>query len=302
MSLCSVPDNYDVKHIQDNGIKESRIIPLFDSKIENIILNLQNQKLEIFDNSLPILNKEHTVDVMDKFTQTFTSHLKNSTRNSLTGFDGFNRVDICSGCTQYIDDLYIKNNKVQVLHNEYNYHERLNCAEYVSVSNLIPEVPLIISLPFCYDGKVHPEWNTILEKALERKIPVHIDGAWISCAKNINFDFNHPAVHSFAISMSKGYGTSGWNRIALRWTREFAVDSITLLTDFYQHTAYPIAVANHVLENISPDHLWNTHEENYYKICKDFDLEPTQSIHVATKGKGWIYGIAPLLRYLEYNQ
>jgi hypothetical protein len=303
MTLCKVPESYSIEYIQNNGIKENRIIPLFDRKIEDVIEQVQNNRLEIFDRSLPIVNEKYTADVIDRFINTFTAHLQASQRNDLSGFESYKRVDICSGCTQYIDDLYMKNDQIQVLENEYSYHERLNPKlDYVNVDTLRPNVPLIVSLPFCRDGKVHPDMDSILEIALQRNIPVHVDGAWIPCAKDIKFDFSHPAVHSFAISMSKGYGTSGWNRIGLRWTREFAIDSITLLTDFYQHTAYPIAIANYILEHITPDHLWDTHEENYYKVCKDFNLEPTQAIHVATQGPDWVYGIAPLLRYLEYNK
>lgn len=303
MTFCNLPDSYDKKYIQNNGIKENRIIPLFDKKIENIIKEIMINRLEIFDRGLPIINQKYTADVMDRFIRTFTKHIQSSQRNYLSGFEAYKRVDICAGCTQYIDDLYMKHNQIQVLKNEYNYHERLRSnTKYVTAETIESGIPLIISLPFCRDGRTHSDMDIILELCLQLGVPLHIDAAWITCSKDITFDFSHPAVHSFAISMSKGYGTSGWNRIGLRWTREFAVDSITLLTDFYQHTAYPIAVANYILDRISPDHLWNTHEENYYRVCKDFNLEPTQAIHVATQGSDDVYGVAPLLRFLEYNK
>ena len=55
------------------------------------------------------------------------------------------------------------------------------------------------------------------------------------------------------------------------------------------------------MDNLEPDHLWNHHSKNHYKICKDFDLEPTDTIHMATKDNK-VLGIAPLLGYLEHYE
>jgi hypothetical protein len=54
----------------------------------------------------------------------------------------------------------------------------------------------------------------------------------------------------------------------------------------------------HFLRNLPPDYLWDTHGENYNKVCKDFNLTPTKSIHLALRN-GQPVGISPLLRYLE---
>ena len=42
------------------------------------------------------------------------------------------------------------------------------------------------------------------QKHIERlNIPVHIDSAWIGCIRDIEFNFNHPAIKTFAVSLSK---------------------------------------------------------------------------------------------------
>jgi hypothetical protein len=138
----------------------------------------------------------------------------------------------------------------------------------------------------------------LLDLCVTLNIPVHLDGAWITAARNVVIDFCHPAVASLGISMSKGYGTSGWNRVGLRWTKSIVEDSITLINDHLQTTAYPVVIGNYILENMQPDHLWNTHGANHFKICNDFGLVSSDTIHMATKNNQ-IVGIAPLLRHLE---
>ena len=60
---------------------------------------------------------------------------------------------------------------------------------------------------------------------------IHIDGAWVTCCQDITFNFNHPAIKSFAISLSKGLAL-GWNRIGIRYSRTHQTDSIGLMNDF----------------------------------------------------------------------
>jgi hypothetical protein len=140
----------------------------------------------------------------------------------------------------------------------------------------------------------------ILDQCLIYNIPVHIDGAWITSTRNIDIDFSHMAIQSFAVSMSKGYGLSGWNRIGVRWTKEYAEDAITIMNDFLQVPVESVLTGLYFLDNITPGHLWNTHEQNYFKICKDFNLTPTDSIHLAMDSTTAV-GVEALLRYLEQH-
>jgi hypothetical protein len=57
-------------------------------------------------------------------------------------------------------------------------------------------------------------------------------------------------------------------------------------------------IGNYFLENLPSDYLWATHGDRYYKICKDFELTPTKSIHLAIKDSNPV-GVSPLIRYLE---
>ena len=144
---------------------------------------------------------------------------------------------------------------------------------------------------------IYLDMQEILDEALIKKISVHIDGAWISCCRDVRFDFNHPAIQSVGISLSKGLGL-GWNRIGLRWTKETKADSISIMNDFYMNLRATAIIGLHFLLNVKPDYLWNTHGDKYYKVCKDFNLTQTNSIYLALKNNQPV-GVSPLIRYLE---
>ena len=267
-------------------LEVDRPSPLSDSKIEQLIQDVLSGKLD----------SDITDTVYTNFKKETANWLFNSKLNQLTGFDQFNRVDIINGCTQFIDDLYMQG-PVQVLRNDYRYHERLGLAYVKDVGSLIPDIPLIVAMPFPSIGAPHQDMEEILYECKIKNIAVHIDGAWISCCRDITFDFNHMVIRSVGISLSKGLGL-GWNRIGLRWTRQPKADSVTIMNDFHMNNRALAMIGLHFIRNLESDYLWNTHGERYYKVCKDFNLAPTKSIYLALRD-GQPVGVSRLIRYLE---
>ncbi len=270
----------------EEWIEINRPSPMTDNQIELLIQEVLNGNLE----------KDISDTVYTKFKKEMTSWLFNSKLNTLSGFDSFNRVDIINGCTQFIDNLYMQG-PVQVLHNDYRYHERLGLAYVKDVGSLIPDIPLIIAMPFPSIGAPHQDMEEILHECKIKNIEVHIDGAWISCCRDIRFDFSNDVIRSVGISLSKGLGL-GWNRIGLRWTKDTKPDSITIMNDFNMNNRALAMIGLHFIRNLDSDYLWNTHGRNYNKICQDFNLTPTKSVYLALK-EGQPVGISPLLRFLE---
>ena len=86
-------------------------------------------------------------DISDKVYTDFKSEVANwifdTTLNKLSGIEDFTHVDIINGCTQFIDNLYMQGT-VQVLSEDYRYHQRLGLAKFVEVGNLLSNVPVII--------------------------------------------------------------------------------------------------------------------------------------------------------------
>lgn len=260
--------------------------PLSDLKIEQLIQDALSGNLD----------RDITDEVYTNFKKETTDWIFNSKLNTLTGFDSFNRVDIINGCTQFIDNIYMQG-PVQVLRGDYRYHERLGLAYVKDVGSLIPDIPLIVAMPFPSIGAPHQDMEEILEECRIKNIHVHVDGAWLTCSRDITFDFNHESIRSVGISLSKGLGL-GWNRIGLRWTRQANPDSVTIMNDFRMNNRALVMIGLHFIRNLSSDYFWNTHGTNYRRICYDFNLMPTNSIYLALRN-GEPVGVAPLIRYLE---
>lgn len=281
MERIKVAPTYEKKWLQID-----RPQPLVDNRIESLIQDVLFGKMD----------SDISDAVYTNFKQEMTDWLFRSKINSIIGFDNFNRVDIINGCTQFIDALYMQG-PIQVLHGDYRYHERLGLAYVKDVGSLIPDIPLIIAMPFPSVGALHQNMGEILNEAKDKRISVHVDGAWITCCRGINFNLSHPSIKSVAISLSKGLGL-GWNRIGLRWTKETVSDSISIMNDFNMNLRATAKIGLHFLRNLEPDYLWNRHGEQYLKVCYDFNLTPTTSIYLALQD-GQPVGVSPLIRYLE---
>jgi hypothetical protein len=276
-----IAESYDPKWLE-----VERPQPLADQKIEQLQQDVLSGKID----------RDITDQVYENFKHETEQWLLSSPFNTFTGLDSFVRKDIIIGCTQFIDNLYMQG-PVQVLHDDYRYHQRLGYAYFKDVGSLIPDIPLIIAMPFPKVGAPHQDMEEILNECLVKKIAVHIDGAWISCCRDITFDFSHDAIRSVGISLSKGLGL-GWNRIGLRWTKDTKADSISIMNDFHMNLRAPAMVGLHFVRNLPADYLWLTHGERYYKVCRDFELTPTRSIHLALRNNQPV-GVSPLIRYLE---
>ena len=246
-------------------------------------------------------NWDHDItdQVYTDFKQECEEWIFSSKLNNLKGIDTFTRKDIIIGCTQFIDNLYMQG-PVQVLRGDYRYHERLGLAYVKDVGSLIPDIPLIIAMPFPNIGAPHQDMEEILHECKIKNIAVHIDGAWISCCRDVTFDFNHVAIRSVGISLSKGLGL-GWNRIGLRWTKEIKPDAITIMNDFNMNCRVLSKIGLHFIRKFPTDYLWNTYGKLNAQVCKDFDLTPTHSIYLALKNSEPV-GIAPLIRHLAEHE
>lgn len=216
----------------------------------------------------------------EEFKYEFDNWLTSHELSDFKGISSFPVRHIIQGVTHFIDDLYQRCGVLQTFENDYKYHWRLNNnIKYVTLDTLDSNKELIISMPFPYYGDIHPNMNEILDECQRLQIPVHVDSAWISCIRNIDFDFDHPAIKTFAVSLSKS-GIGG-NRIGMRYAREEPAGSITLINKFNMNQESLMFVGIKFIQRFGPEYFWKKYETKYLKVCKDFDLTPTKAIHIA---------------------
>lgn len=273
------------REYNEQWLQQDRPQPMYSSNINKFYDNFYQH------------NPVHTPDLDQQFKDTFVKWLGNHKYSSFTGLGAFKHKDIINGCTQFIDDLYQRCGTLQTFENDYKYHWRLNNdIVYSTTDTLDPNKELLISMPFPFYGDVHPNMIEILDTAHEKNIPVHIDGAWISCIRDIEFDFDHPAIQTVGISLSKG--GMGGNRIGLRFARKRPQGAVTIMNDFNMNSQALVSMGIKFMEELGPEYFWTQYKDHYEKVCEDFDLQPTKAIHLASKD-GRPVGVRPLLRCLQ---
>ncbi len=214
--------------------------------------------------------------------------------NSLHGIEQFPNKDIIIGCTQFIENLFLKHKwNIQVLPEDYAYYTIMG-KKPTQVGSLEPNIPLIVSVPNWKYGH-RPHWGDILNECQNKNIDIHVDCAWLPVARNIELDFDHPNIKSVGMSISKIIG--GWNRIGLRYSKQKTVDPITLYNQSGKYGDALITAGSFIMSNLERDYVWNTYEKQYEQVCKEHNLEETNFINVAKKD-GVPVGIAHLLTKL----
>ena len=262
-----------------------------------------DENLYLFMNQCMTQNTADMPDLIENFKKKIEEYVFDNDINQLTGYEAFPRHDVCIGCTQYIDDLYqtYGYDNIMTLEKDYKYHSRLNSnIKYYDVDSLVPGKQLLIAMPFPYTGDKHVTMNQLLDRCLELNIHVHIDSAWILASQNIEFNYNHPAIQSFAVSLSKGLAL-GSHRIGMRWSREETNGPITIMNNFHMNCKSLVWLGLQFMNQFEPGYLWKKYKNHYQKILKDFDLQPTKAIHLATKDNQPV-GIRTLLMYLEHHK
>ena len=239
--------------------------------------------------------QSHNTVSNQQFINEATQWFHQTQINSISGWDKFPCQDIILGCTHFIESLLIKyHNRVQVLPDDYAYY-RLIGIHATQAENLLPNVPLIISLPSWKYADLRPDWAVVLDICEQRNIDIHIDMAWITVAKDVHIDLDHPCIKSFAMSLSK-YSME-WNRIGIRWSRQRTMDSITMF-NHYQGAANQnqISCGAYIIRNLDRDYGWNTYQQRHIDVCHQHGLIPSKIVHVAhDPNLSQVWGISNLL-------
>ncbi len=259
---------------------------------------MYDHSINKFYDSFYKTNPVHNSSLDEDFKIKIKEWLSNHTLSSFKNIENYKRIDIIHGCTQFIDDLYQRCGNLMIFENDYKYHWRLNPSiKYTTIDTIEKGKELLIAMPFPYFGDKHPQMSEILDTCYEKDVPVHLDCAWISCIRDLDFDFGHPAIKTFGVSLSKG-GLGG-NRIGARFSKDTPAGAITIMNDFNMNSQSLVSMGISFMENFGTEYFWKKYEKEYYKVCSDFNLVPTKAIHLAKTFEGRPVGVRPLLRCLK---
>lgn len=281
-----------------DGIRAEDLIDLSDGRTAYSPINATSAWLNQLQSQYSMENLD-PIRVQKDWLRDAPSWFRSTTLNSIRGLDAFAHVEACMGVNHFIDNLLLQHgiDNVQVLEYDYTYYWRLKPSLVPSrPGNLVPNKPLLISMPFAGLFDVHPQMKQILDECADKSIPVHVDSAWLTAARNIDFDYDHPAIQSVAMSLSKGMNL-WWNRIGIRWSRQsHTTDSITIFNQFHMVPAGLMHVGLYHIHRVQPDHLWKLYESRYNQICRTLYLRPTRYVHVAqSMDRSKLYGLKHLL-------
>lgn len=221
------------------------------------------------------------------------------------GLETFTRRDAILGTTHQLDELhYLHGDNIATYKGEYKYHRRLtdfDVKQITHYTDLKQGDVFIVSYPSCITTGYHKDFDKLLDHCYINSIPVHIDGAWFGQCRNFEVDVTHPAIQSVSVSLSKALGM-GSQRIGIRYTRERVNGPIAIMNDFAYANVSDMWLGVEAMKHFGTDYWWSNYNDLYSKVCKDFNLIETNSIHV-----GWLdegehginqFGIRTPLRFL----
>lgn len=260
------------------------------SDLDKSLSSIEDQHLRSLKNSWysdPQSEISHD-DFIDKASNWFLS----TTNNTLRGTDKFPCIDIIMGCTHFIESFVSKHKwNIQILDKEYSYYTLMG-KQSSQLGELLPEVPLIVSLPNYYFGN-RPDWDRVLNECEKKNIDIHIDCAWSTAAKGWHMNFDHPNIKSFAMSLSK-YNLT-WNRVGLRWSRQRTMDSCTLISSQRKYNELTTACGAYMMDNLPRDYGWTKYGDANKEICKKLNLDPTMYFYIVKDKAGNLYSIGKIL-------
>jgi len=239
----------------------------------------------------------------ETFLPTIDEWIQSHQRAKYIGLDSFPVRETILGVTQQLDEIHMKyHNNISIFQGEYKYHNRLRSfvRELKSKIDIMPGEAVVITAPSVITTNILPNLPDILDYCASLDCDVHIDGAWFPMCRDFELDVSHPAIKSVSVSLSKAYGM-GSQRIGIRYTREKTIGPISIMNDYGYQNVSDAWLGVHKMRYYGPDFWWSRYEDKYEKVCKDFNLDPADSIHVAWKDTEYV-GIRTPLRMLIENK
>ena len=248
--------------------------------------NLGVQHSEVYDFIKKSVDSKYLYDenILTKFMNTYYEWIKSSKLNNLSGLDKFNNLGFVHGTSQSFDFFYAENKtrRMRCFKGDFLYHTlswRNNHKwAYLEDDKIRKNDAVIISLPFSDFGAEHPDTQDILNSCDELNVPVFIDCAYYSIARDIDFNLDRDCIKGVSFSLSKAFYGTHRLRIGLRCKKDFNDDTVDVFTSMGMVSKISAGVGHDICNNFEPDYNQNKFRDKQIKICKKLDIQPSDCV------------------------
>ena len=202
-----------------------------------------------------------------------------------------------------MDDFHFVNNgQIQTFEDEYPYHKKVLNLKYFLDQGIKNVGGIIVSLPYYANGGQPENYKDIMLQCEFLGIPVMIDCAHFGTGAGLKSSlFDYDCIKAVAFSLSKPLATGRW-RIGTVFT-DIDFPHISVLNDSFYTPMLAARIGMNLMDNFSPDYIYETYKPLQDIICEQNDLFPSPVVMTAHNSDGRRWGIAKgLMRLIKKGE
>lgn len=218
-----------------------------------------------------------------KYKSVYTNWLLGSRYSNIIGLDKFEEVDFTFGITQSLDDLLFKhkNDRLRIFKYEYHYTNKIHGNyKHIEEGAIQSGEWVLISLPFCFDGKTPSGLKEVLDSAYEVGVPVYIDAAFYALSFDFTLDLSHPAIAEVYFSLSKNLGM-GFLRTGIRFSNNPIYGPVSMQNEYNYSNLASVQLGAYVISKFDINHTLDKYKCAYKLLCLENGLSEGNCIHIA---------------------
>ena len=245
----------------------------------------------IFENQL-LNNGLSMPGNLSKFKKLFTNWLQTHKTSTVIGLDQY-QPDFSAGTTQSFDSFYLRhrNRKFRCYTGEYFYHLKTWISNQLDWSFITKDDPIgendavVISMPFCDTGSLHPEYDQLISTCEKLGVPVLVDCCYYPISGDISIDVTSECIDTVSFSLSKAFPVANL-RIGVRYTRN-TIDGQKLHDNINYNNTLSAYIGSRIIEKFPSDYIYNQYKDQQMSVCDYFGLVPGDSVMFAVGNTDW---------------
>jgi hypothetical protein len=229
---------------------------------------------------------------LTNFKTSFTNWIQAHKSNTVQGLDQY-QIDYSAGTTQCFDSFYFRHRhrRFRCYTGEYFYHLKTWISNQVNWSFITDSDPVgkddavIISMPFCDTGSLHPDYDSLINCCEQLGVPVLVDCCYYPISGGLDIDVSSTCIDTVAFSLSKAFPIANL-RIGVRYTRNI-FDGQKLHDSINYNNTLSAYVGLQLIRRFSSDYIYQTYQHKQKTVCDYFELTPGNAVMFAVGDSNW---------------